>query len=305
MADNHIEATHFYSGPGHKLAADIYWPSELSDERPAPGVVILHGFTAIKKFLVNTIAERFAEAGYVALTFDYRGYGDSEGPRHRLMPLEQVEDSRNALSFLSNVPQVDEERIGVVGVSFGGAIGLAIAASDQRVRCLSCNGAVSNGERWMRSIRREWEWLEFLEQIEEDSRKRVRTGESERVSPWEVLIKAPDPTNFIDALESEFPDFKSTLPLESAQAVIEFKPEENAGRIACPVKLIHVEKDPLVPTQESRQAHERCPGERSLVILPVPARMDLYQKHFDTMVEHHLDWHRQHNPVGAVGAQAA
>jgi dienelactone hydrolase len=299
------EPVQFFSGPGHRLAGDLFWPAGAGEDGPpVPGVVVLHGFTAIKEFLVNVIAERFAAEGYAALCFDYRGYGQSEGPRHRLMPTEQVEDGRNALTFLATQPGVDPDRIGAVGVSYGGAIGLGVAAIDERLACLSCNGTISNGERWMRRIRREWEWIEFKDRVARDAQTRVRTGESERVSPWDILLKVPDPTNFIDKNEQTIPGFKSTLPLESAQAIIEFKPELDADRIRCPVRFIHAETDPLVPTEESISAYERCPDPKDLVLLPVPARMDLYQKHFDTTIDNHLDWHMRHNPVGASREEA-
>lgn len=281
----------FYSGPGYKLAADIYRPEDGTN---LPAVAILHGWTGIKEFIVGAVAERFAAAGFLAMTFDYRGYGESEGPRHRLIPWEQVEDSRNALTYLETRDDVDATRLGIVGVSYGGAIALALGAVDARPRCISVNGCISDGERWMRSIRREWEWLDFKERISADAAKTALTGESERVSPWDILIKVPDPTNYIDSNEQNVPGFTSTLPLETARAVIEFKPLETVERIQAPMRFIHADNDPLVPTEQSVDAYARCRDPKSLIIVPVPARMDLYQKHFDVMVDHHLDWHEQY-----------
>lgn len=294
MAEITTKAVRFYSA-GNELAGDLYLPpGENVSGRAA--VVVLHGWTGIKNFLVNVIASRFAAQGYVALAFDYRGYGESKGTRHRLIPEEQVEDARNAITFLSTLPGVDPDRIGAIGVSFGGGIGLAVAARDGRLRCLSCNGTVSNGETWMRAIRREWEWIAFRGRLAEDRKRRVLTGESERVSPWDILLPVPDPTNFIENNEKTIPGFKSTLPLESADAVIEFKPALEASKVRCPVRLIHAETDPLVPVEQSADVHRDLAGPKSLILIPVPARMDLYQRHFDTVVDHHLDWHKTYNP---------
>ena len=295
MTDISTESVKFYSA-GNKLAGDLYLPTADS-QIPRPAVVILHGWTGIKNFLVGDIATKFAHAGYVALTFDYRGYGESDGTRHRLIPEEQVEDGRNAITFLSTLEQVSETQIGAVGVSFGGGIGLAIAARDKRLRCLSCNGTVSNGENWLRSVRREWEWIAFKADLEEDRRLRVQTGESKRVTPWEILVPPPDPTNFIENNDKNIPGFKSTLPLESADAVIEFKPVQVADQIRCPVRLIHAETDPLVPSEQSIEVHSALQASKSLVLIPVAARMELYQRHFETVINHHLDWHLQHNPL--------
>src|SRR3989442_2803190 len=62
------------------------------------------------------------EYGYVTLRFDMRGCGDSEGEHGRVICLDQVEDTRNALTFLAQHPAVDGARIALIGTSFGGAV---------------------------------------------------------------------------------------------------------------------------------------------------------------------------------------
>ena len=71
--------------------------------------------------ILSDYAKVFTDAGFVAFTFDYRGFGGSEGEKWRLIPLEQIDDIRNAISFFEAQPQVDPERIGLWGTSFGGA----------------------------------------------------------------------------------------------------------------------------------------------------------------------------------------
>ena len=70
---------HFYSD-GLKLAAVLFLPDGPG---PHPGIVLCHGFTCIKELILPDYARRFAAAGFAALTFDYRGFGESEGPRWR------------------------------------------------------------------------------------------------------------------------------------------------------------------------------------------------------------------------------
>ena len=62
-----------------------------------------------------TLAKALNAAGYVALVFDYRGFGDSEGPRHRLIPQEQVDDARKALEDLGFKVEVNK----ILGGFFG------------------------------------------------------------------------------------------------------------------------------------------------------------------------------------------
>jgi predicted alpha/beta hydrolase len=69
------ERVHFYS-EGARLAGILYLPERAGGEQRKAGIVLCHGFTGIKEFLLPQYAEAFAQAGFAALTFDYRGFGE-------------------------------------------------------------------------------------------------------------------------------------------------------------------------------------------------------------------------------------
>src|SRR3972149_11343255 len=75
---------HFYSD-GLPLAGVLFLPDAPG---PHPGIILCHGFTGVKELILPDYANRFADAGYAALAFDYRGFGESEGPRGRRLPWE-------------------------------------------------------------------------------------------------------------------------------------------------------------------------------------------------------------------------
>ena len=64
--------------------------------------------------------------------------------------LDQVEDTRSALTFLAGHPAVDPERIGVIGSSFGGAVAVYTGGVDERVAAVVSNGGWGDGERKFR-----------------------------------------------------------------------------------------------------------------------------------------------------------
>jgi cephalosporin-C deacetylase-like acetyl esterase len=161
------EKVAFYSS-GFMLSAILYRPSGSAENGTYPAAVICNGFTTIKELYVPPLAIAMAEAGFVAITFDYRGFGESEGPNGRLIPLEQVEDARNAITYLVSRPEVDSSRIGIFGTSFGGGVAIAAAALDPRARAVVSNTPVCNGERWLRSMRPYWDWVQFLVRLEAD-----------------------------------------------------------------------------------------------------------------------------------------
>ena len=126
---------------GLKLAGVLHAPEGRSASGPAPAFLVLHGFGSNKDSGGSTATARMlASFGYAALRFDMRGCGESDGTRGRVICLEQVEDTRSALTFLQSHPAVHPDRIAVIGSSFGGAVSVYAGGVDQRIAAVISNG---------------------------------------------------------------------------------------------------------------------------------------------------------------------
>ena len=158
----------FYSGPGLKLTGILATPSNYEEgSGKRPGIVICQGPGGYKnpkvlkmETLVSAVSNWLSREGYVSLRFNYRGVGESEGPEYRLIPMEQAEDIGNAITFLQQQGEVDTSRIGLFGSATGGANVSYVAGVDSLVKCMVGVNSMGDLGRWMRSIRRYWEWLE-------------------------------------------------------------------------------------------------------------------------------------------------
>src|SRR5438128_5736915 len=118
-------------------AAWFFVPERTRSGERVPAVAMALGFGAVKEMYLEPFAHRFAAAGIAALVFDYRGFGSSGGePRQRVFPHDQMEDYRNALTWLSLQPEIDADRRGVWGTSFSGAHVIEVAAHDPRVKAV-------------------------------------------------------------------------------------------------------------------------------------------------------------------------
>lgn len=262
-----IEKTSFFSD-GHRLDGLLYSPKNLSTGDKRPAVVLCVGYTYLKTMVMPDIAKVLNKAGYIALAFDYRGFGDSEGPRFRLIPQEQVTDVRAALTFLADHPYVDSDRLAVLGISLGGSNAIAAGALDRRVSAVIAIEAIGDGKRWLRSLRHQWEWLEFQQRLEGDRSQRVKTGESTRVDPLDITVPDPESKEFLEAAYQEFPQMKCDLPLETADTIIEFQPESLVHRIAPrPLLFIHGANDKLVSAEETRSMFARAGEPRQMEIV--------------------------------------
>lgn len=121
------ERTGFYSR-GVWCAATLHRPAGDSRES-MPAILMVHGWGGIQDSLTVPFYEEFTRAGYVVMTFDYRGWGDSAGlPRQTISARQRMWDADAALAFLKSQPGVDPARIVVWGSSFGGGHAVELAA---------------------------------------------------------------------------------------------------------------------------------------------------------------------------------
>lgn len=282
----------FFSG-GETLAATLHVPD---NDGACPVIILCNGFGGIKDLMLPAIADHFVGRGMAALRFDHRGFGESTGTKWHLLPMEQVEDIRNALTWASGHPRVDPARVGLYGTSFGGANAIVTAALDSRVRAVATCVSVGNGTAWMRSLRRNWEWIEFQEQIEQARLHRVTTGEAIWVDS--DVIMPPDPESHRWHLQviEEFPERRYQLPLETAEAILEYRPDELVSQIAPrPALFMVVENDLLVPNDQTLELFERAGEPKKLVMLQGINHHDVYSgEPFETTMNTAADWFAEH-----------
>jgi dienelactone hydrolase len=88
-----------------------------SQGKKFPGVLLVPGFMSTADAFFPGFAEEFKAAGFVALTMDFRGFGESEGVPGEVIPYLQIYDSSNAISYLQSRSEVDPDKIAILGVS--------------------------------------------------------------------------------------------------------------------------------------------------------------------------------------------
>jgi hypothetical protein len=272
------EEVSFYSN-GLKIAAWLYRPKDWRPgDPPRPGIVVLHGYTGMKTVYGMDVPQWLWEAGYFVLSHDYPGFGESEGERGRHRPLEQAQSTYDAVTYLQSVEGVDAERIAFYGSSYGGSHAIWCAAFDERVKVIVSAVMVSDGERWMRTVRRPHEWAAFKQRIEAAERKRVLTGEKTMIPLPEIMLTDPHTQSVIDGFHQKSGLYNPLYDLESAAANMRYKPEWVAHRIAPrPVLMVYAENDMLVPFEEQRSVYEALSEPKKLVKLPKSQHYESYQ----------------------------
>lgn len=220
---------------GTRLAGDVTYPKDAKEGDKLPAIVLCHGWGGTKAHLNAQIAPQFAAAGFVVMTFDYRGWGESDSRlvvmdempkpdaegyvtvkalavRQLVDPLDQQVDIDAAITFIEGESIVDKSRIGIWGSSFGGGHVIWRAANDERVKCVVAQvGAMDQ----MLGLP--------MDEIHQEKIRRAR---------GEVM---PVP------LDAEKPEGLVGTPYYDRFA--EFSPVQHAHKITVPVLIIDADKE--------------------------------------------------------------
>ena len=289
------EEVTFYS-EGVKVRGTLKLPDAPGAGR-IPGIVQGPGWLGLRTAkLYDRYHAALTAAGYALLIIDYRGFGDSEGERGLLLPQRQVEDLCSALTYLETRPEIDPERLGAFGSGgSGGGNAVALAGTDPRVKATVCQVGIADGEDWLRRMRREYEWVEFLAALEEDRRQRVLTGASRLVNPREeIMIQTPErrETAVKRDVDGKLPD---KVPLACAQAVLECKPIEVVDRIAPrAIMFICVERDAVTPADHSIRMYERAGPPKKLVVQRGTMHYRAYEDYGAVVTPMIVEWYDRH-----------
>lgn len=125
-----------FDSDGTTLRGNLYVPTGLTGQ--APAVPILGPYCYVKEQAPAQYAPRLAAEGFVAIVFDARRHGSSDGePRRFEDPLAKVADVRAALDYLASRPEVDADRLAVLGVCEGASEVLRVAVDDPRVTAVA------------------------------------------------------------------------------------------------------------------------------------------------------------------------
>lgn len=120
---------------GITLVADLYQPKGAKPGMPA--IAVGGPFGAVKEQSSGLYAQTMAERGFVTLALDPSYTGESGGePRNVASPDISTEDFSAAIDFLGLQPNVDRERIGVIGICGWGGMALNAVAVDKRVKAV-------------------------------------------------------------------------------------------------------------------------------------------------------------------------
>ena len=260
-----------------------------------------HGLGGVREMRLDAFAERFADAGYACLVFDYRHFGASDGqPRQLLSVRRQRQDWAAAVAFARTLPGVDAARTVLWGSSFSGGHVIAVGAADPTVaavvsQCPYTDGLASSlAVAPLTSLRVTLRALRDL--VGSWFGRRPRSiplaGEPGTVA----LMTAPDAVPGYLALVEEDSTFRNEVAARVALEIAFGRPGAKARRLRCPALFVVCERDTVAPARATLKHVAKAPqGE---VVRRDAGHFDIYVgEEFETTVRDELAFLQRHVPV--------
>ncbi len=274
---------------GTRMSAELFSLKSLAGKK-LPTIILCHGWGGVAAQLRRD-AVAFARAGYFVMTFDYRGWGESDSrviltapaparPNHRFVaevqevrevvdPLDMTTDLLNAIHWVQGEPQCDTARLGLWGSSFSGGHVVYAAARDPRVKALVSQVPALDAR--------------FVVQTEAE--RKLTYEESTKRARSEIGYPAPR-ARVIGNL--------SGAPIRSR--FIYYAPVEDADQAPqCAMLFIIAEKEELFNNRDHAiKAYERARGPKKLVTIPNITHYGIYTTAREQAQQLAIEWFNQH-----------
>jgi uncharacterized protein len=261
-----------FKSQGLNLAAWLYVPKGGTEKRPA--IVMANGYSLPKEGYLDLFAEPLAAAGFVVLVFDYRFLGASEGePRQQVFPQSQIEDYRNALTWLSAQKEVDAKRLGIWGISYSGGHVLHLGAYDKRVKAVASLLPLLDGLQgyWVRSVRQDL-LPELRAKLAADRAERYATGKINYLpvtapEGQPAVIPGKAANDWFAGVPKVAPNWKNQVTLESIEIGMEYQPGAAIHLISpTPLLMVVATNDTTAPTDFALAAYNRALEPKTLIL---------------------------------------
>lgn len=262
-----------------------------------PLVILSQGLGTLHEWASPT-TDALVAGGLACLTFDYRGFGDSDGaPSQEANPWKLVHDLRAAVDLAHTLENIDSERIGLWGSSYGGGISMVAAAIDPRVAALFLQVPLASGTGALRSFAPPEVYASITEALHAD-----RVGIASGTAPVRLTQTTLDPEvpaiaydegtfeHMTSEAKRHTPQWRNELTLQTVGLMMEFEPGDYLPRVAPrPVMLVVADDDTICPAPFAMDAYDRLDGPKDVLHI-LGDHYCVYGDQYDLVSETARDW---------------
>jgi len=273
----------------------VQWPDEPG-QSPPPVIIGPPNWGTRGSPVARLYHEDLTAAGFAVITFDYRGWGASDGEPGWLRPAQQREDIHNAITYARTRTDLDTDRLSLWGLGITGGNSAVVAADDERVRGVVLQSPISDVGAWVQEMYAGRDWAGFRARLDEDARERLAGGEGGFMDPSADLMGSP-----AERAAANMPVAGATMRLGSADHLMRLRAVDSIHRIAPrPVLLISVPADDVTREHHALALFERAGAPKQLLRVHNVSHYEQYRVARELHVRAWIDWLQEHG-LGPAG----
>jgi fermentation-respiration switch protein FrsA (DUF1100 family) len=265
-----------------KVAGHLYTPKNKIEGKKYPAIVVGHPFNGVKEQTSGLHAAMLAELGYITLAYDATHYGESGGePRQEEVVSDRVEDYSAALDFLTTLNEVDNKKIGILGVCAGGGYAMSAAQQEARFKAIATVSMFDMGR-----AHREGPFgtpEEILKMVGEQRTKEANGADTLLVAPIPMDIDENTPPliqDFIGYYRSsrgKHPRNLMLYTMKSMARLMNFYPFDHIDTIS-PRPILFIIGENAQSRFFTDDAYSKAIEPKELFIVPGAGHVDLYDQ---------------------------
>ncbi|MDN8222771.1 alpha/beta hydrolase [Acinetobacter baumannii] len=262
------------------IAADFYIPKT---NNKSAVIIMAHGFAGLRQFKLIQYAQRFAQAGYAVILFDYRYWGGSTGkPREMISINSQLEDWKTMIQYASTCKFIDNRRIVLWGTSLSGGYALSLASELKNIQAIMVQIPYVDGAETAKlyPLQRYPQALKLSSQDYMGSKMGLNPKRLPVVDQYKLCFM-PTADSYYGYLSIVNPNYywSGEVPARVFFNLMRYRPIQLVRQINIPVLFIAAQHDSLIPIESSREAATN--------IAPFVSYHEWDMKHFDI---YHGSW---------------
>ena len=165
-----------------KIAGELYKPENFDKNKKYPAIIVVHPAGGVKEQVAGLYAQKLAENGFVTLAYDAAYQGESGGEPHFLEnPASRVEDVRSSVDYLTTLPFIDKNNIGVLGICAGGGYAFNAAETEMRIKAVATVSAFDLGRARRQGLGDSMSIAQQQQKLKDAAQQRTKEANGEPV----------------------------------------------------------------------------------------------------------------------------
>ena len=292
VKDNIMKEKVFYNRmyDNIKIAAEIYKPVAFDKNKKYPAIIVVHPAGGVKEQVAGLYAQKLAHKGFVTLAYDAAYQGESGGDPHYLEnPASRVEDVRSSVDYLTTLPFIDKNNIGVLGICAGGGYAFNAAETDMRLKAVATVSAFDLGRARRQGLGDSMTIQQQHQKLKDAAEQRTKEANGEEItyvgyvpnSPEEFTDETPvimqEASNYYRTERCGYPTSVNKMALQSLDRLAAFEAFQYLDTVS-PRPLLLIVGSKANTIYFSEDAYNRAKDPKELYVIEGATHVDLYDK---------------------------